>query len=161
MWLHQAGGIGGIRYLGFRLGGVLVTVACVIVLSDIVAGQSGKSAAPIGVEKIKRVLTSHERWTLYWDVGDIARPRFGSTTTDRSPSATLEFMRVGSRVVGHWENDQVHHLECEFEVTVEEDGFTFAGCVGSDKRMTYDQEDGEYPFKGRVGGALFWLAPSR
>ena len=108
-----------------------------------------------------RMLTAHEQWTLYWDRGAVGRPRLGSATTDRSPSATLEFMRVGPRLVGHAENDQVHHVECEFEVTLREDGFTFAGCVGSDKPMTYDPDDREYPFKGREGGTLLWLAPLR
>lgn len=68
-------------------------------------------------------------------------------------------MRVGSKVIGHGQDDEAHHVECEFEVTIVEGGFTFAGCVGPDKIMTYDPDDREYPFKGRTGGTLFWLAP--
>jgi hypothetical protein len=70
-------------------------------------------------------------------------------------------MRVGKRLVGYYANDQVHHAECEFEATVTENGLTFTGCWGSEKSMTYDPNDREYPFKGRVEGTLLWLAPSR
>jgi hypothetical protein len=68
-------------------------------------------------------------------------------------------MRVGPRVIGH-SRDDTHHAECEFEVTLREDGFIFAGCWGSEKLMRYDPDDREYPFKGRVDGTLLWLAPS-
>src|SRR5262249_43199385 len=33
------------------------------------------------------------------------RPRLGSTTDHRSPSATVEFMRVGLRLIGHAQED--------------------------------------------------------
>jgi hypothetical protein len=122
--------------------------------------QSGDGPASIGADGITRVLTSQKEWTLYWDRG-VPRPRLGAVTTDRSPSAILEFMRVGPRVVGYASNDQVHHMECEFDVAVKEDGFTFTGCWGSDKAMAYDPTDTEYPFKGRVDGTMLWLAPSR
>jgi hypothetical protein len=55
------------------------------------AGQSEKTPSPLGVEGIKRVLTSHKQWTLYWDLAAVGRPRIGSRTSDRSSSATLEF----------------------------------------------------------------------
>jgi hypothetical protein len=154
-------GPGGFPRLGVWLSRVLLMLGCLTISAGVAVGQSEKRASPVGVEAIKRVLTSHKQWTLYWDRGNEGRPRLGSATTDRSPSATLEFMRVGLGLVGHAEDDQVHHVECEFEVTVREDGFTFAGCVGSDKRMTDDPDDPEYPFKGRTNGALLWLAPSR
>jgi hypothetical protein len=32
--------------------------------------------------------------------------------------------------------------------------------LGSDTTMTYDPDDREYPFKGRMDGTLLWLAPS-
>jgi len=79
---------------------------------------------------------------------------------DRSPFATLEFMRVGLKVIGHGEDGRFQYPECDFEVAVEEGGFTFTGCFGSDKTMTYDPDDREYPFKGRASDTLFWLAPS-
>lgn len=94
-----------------------------------------------------------------WDRRPLQRPRLGLMTADRSPHATLEFMRVGLKVIGHAQDDEVHHIECEFEVAIVEGGFTFPGCVGSDKTMTYDPDDREYPFKGRAGGTLFCLAP--
>ena len=123
-------------------------------------GQSGDGPASIGADGITRLLTRHKKWTLYWDRG-VPRPRLGTKTTDRSGSAILEFMRVGPRVVGYASNDQVHHTECEFDVAVKEDGFTFTGCWGSDKAMAYDPNDTEYPFKGRVDGTMLWLSPSR
>ena len=154
-------GPGAIPRLAVWLSRVLLTLCCVTIFAWVVASQSDKRAVSTGVETIKRVLTDQTRWTLYWDHANVDRPRLGSAMADRSPSATLEFMRVGLRLVGHAENDVVHHVECEFDVTVREDGFTFAGCVGSDKRMTYDPDDREYPFKGRTDGVLLWLAPSR
>jgi hypothetical protein len=126
---------------------------------DAGAGQSENTASAVGVETIKRVLTGQKQWKLYWNrVG--GRPRIRGRTSDRTPSATLEFMRAGRRLVARQEADEVHHAECEFEVTVKEDGFIFEGCWGSDKTMTYDPDDREYPFKGRYNGTLLWLAPS-
>jgi hypothetical protein len=69
-------------------------------------------------------------------------------------------MHIGPRVIGHGYDDRVHHTECEFDVTVREGEIVFAGCWGSDKSMTYDPDDREYPFTGRVHGTLLWLAPS-
>jgi hypothetical protein len=150
-----------------RLRDFLVWLSCVVLTSGCVTlcaaasyGQSETRGVPIGVEAIKGMLTRHKQWTFYWDRAPVSRPRLGSATTDRSPSATLEFLPVGLRVIGHAQNDQVHHAECDFEVTVREDVFTFAGCWGSDKRMEYDPDDREYPFKGRTDGTLLWLAPS-
>jgi hypothetical protein len=151
---------GGLRYLVIWLGRVVLTSGCVTVFAVAGYGQSETKGLPIGLEGIKRMLAGHKQWIFYWDRAPVSRPRLGSTTTDRSPSATLEFMRAGPRVIGHAQDDRVHHAECEFEVTVREDGFTFAGCWGSDKFMTYDPDDREYPFKGRTGDTLLWLAPS-
>jgi hypothetical protein len=123
-------------------------------------GLTAAGASSIEADEVTRVLTSHEQWIFYWDRG-VARPRLGATTSARSPSAILEFMRVGPRMVGYMSNDEVHHFDCEFDVVVKKGGFSFAGCWGSDKAMTYDPSDREYPFKGRVEGTRFWLAPSR
>ena len=146
--------------MAYRLGRVVLMSACLTLLAGANSGRSQTRDAPIGAEAIKRMLTGHKQWTFYWDRAHVSRPRLGSATTDRSPSATLEVMGVGLRVIGHAQDDQVHHAECEFDVTVREDGFTFAGCWGSDKSMTYDPDDREYPFKGRTDGTLLWLAPS-
>ncbi len=91
----------------------------------------------------------------------MARPRFGSKTTDRPLSATLEFMRVGPRLVGHAEKVQVAPgTECEFDITVRETGITIVPCWPGEKvPLAYDPGDREYPFKGRNGGTSFWLAP--
>ena len=150
----------GLRSFVIRLGRVVLTSGCVTLLAGASYGQSETRGVPIGVEAIKRMLTGHTQWTFYWDRAPVSRPRLGSTTTDRSPSATLEFMRVGRRLIGHAQEDLAHTGACVFEVTVREDGFTFAGCWGSDKPMTYDPDDREYPFKGRTDGTLLWLAPS-
>ena len=138
---------------------LLVSIGSLTIAACAVADQSEKSASPVGVDSIKRVLTGHRQWTLYWDRRPLQRPHLGLKTADRSPHATLEFMRVGVKVIGHAQDDRVHHIECEFEVAIVEGGFTLPGCVGSDKTMTYDPHDREYPFKGRAGGTLFWLAP--
>jgi hypothetical protein len=112
-----------------------------------------------------RVLTDHKRWTLYREradrVTDPTRPPLGATTSARAVSTTLEFVRVGPRLIGHEENDELHHIECEFEVKVSANAVTFAGCSGSDKSLTYHPQDRDFPFKGRLDSILFWLAPSR
>ena len=117
------------------------------------------TGSAIGVEAIKRVLTGQKQWRLYWDRG-VGRPRRAGKPSDRSGSLTLEFMRLGQRFVARADNDDVHHAECEFEVTVKDDGFIFEGCWGTEKTMTYDPDDREYPFKGRYDGTSLWLAPS-
>ena len=63
--------------------------------------------------------------------------------------------------MGHVVLDGVLSVECEFEVTVRDDGFTFTNCGGTFRPMTYDPQDREYPFKGRIRSESFWLAPSR
>jgi hypothetical protein len=98
-------------------------------------------------------------WLACVVMSGVARPRIVGRTSDRSGSVTLEFMRLGRRLVARAERDEVHHAECEFEVTVKDDGFVFEGCWGSDKTMTYDPADREYPFKGRYDGTFLWLAP--
>ena len=142
-----------------RLGRVVLMSACLTLLAGANSGRSQTRDAPIGAEAIKRMLTGHKQWTFYWDRDPVTRPRLAAKAADRSRSATLEFMRVGGRVIGHAQDDIHHTPECEFDVTVREDGFTFAGCWGSDKSMTYDPADREYPFKGRTDGTLLWLAP--
>jgi hypothetical protein len=134
---------------------VMIAFALALAFGSLVYGQSRMSVSP---DLIKTMLVSQKRWILYWDRG-ATLPRLGSTTSARSPSLTIEFMRVGVRLVGYAANDQVHHAECEFEVTVNDTGFMFTGCWGSEKSMTYDPADRAYPFKGRVEGTLFWLAP--
>jgi hypothetical protein len=140
-----------------RAASMIIVLGLILAFSAVVYGQSRVSVSP---DLIKTLLVSHKHWTLYWDRG-VARPRIGSTTAARSPSLTIEFMRVGVRLLGYAANDQVHHAECEFEVTVSDNGFMFTGCWGSEKSMTYDPADREYPFKGRVEGTLFWLTPFR
>ena len=121
------------------------------------AQQAGHS--PVGVDTIKRVLTGQKQWTLYWDRVPLERPRLGPRMADRSPFATLEFMRVGLRVIGHAEDGRSQFPDCDFEVEVGEGGFSSVWCFGADATMTYDPDDREYPFKGRKDGMLFWLAP--
>ena len=151
---------GGLRYSIVWLGRVVLVSCCVALFAGASYGPSETTSLPIGVEAIKGMLTGNKQWTFYWDRAPLGRPRLGSTTSGRSASATLEFMRVGLRLIGHAHSDHVHHGECEFEVTVSEDGFTFVGCWGSDKSMKYDPNDREYPFKGRTDNTLLWLAPS-
>ena len=136
---------------------MVLWLGCVITFVGPVAGQS-ENASAIGVEGIKRVLTDQKQWRLYWDRG-VERPRIAGRMSERSGSLTLEFMRVGQQLVAHAERDEVHHAECAFEVSLKGDGFTFEGCWGTDKTMTYDPDDREYPFKGRYDGTSLWLAP--
>ena len=145
--------------MAHRLGRAALLSACLTLLADANSGRSQTRDVPIGGEAITKMLTGHKEWTFYWDRDPVSRPRLASRAAEHSPRATFEFMRIGRRVIGHAYDDRVHHTECEFDVAVREDGFTFTGCWGSDKRMTYDPHDREYPFKGRTDGTLLWLAP--
>ena len=137
-----------------------IALACVLAFASGAAGEEGDAA--IGAEAIKNMLTGHPRWIAYWDRADVTRPRFGARTGDRSQSATLEFLRMGTAVVGHTEVNNLLRLECEFEVIVRDDGFTLTSCGGGPARtMTYDPRDPDYPFKGRIGSESLWLAPAR
>lgn len=83
----------GLRYLVVWFGCVVLMSSCVTLFADASYGQPERRGVPIGVEGIKRMLIGHKQWTLYWDRAPVSRPRRGSATTDRSPSATLEFTR--------------------------------------------------------------------
>jgi hypothetical protein len=131
------------------------TLAVVAVLTSVASAQPAPSRA--GADVIRALLTSHPRWTLYWDRGDLASP----TRDERGLSARVEFMSVGRALVGHLEEDRLLHAECEFEAAVTADGFRFVGCWGPDRAMTYDPEDREHPFKGRLEGTSLWLSPAR
>jgi len=141
---------------------LLVSIGALSIAAGAVADEWEKTASPVGVDAIKRLLTDHKQWTLYWDRASRARrPLLGRKAADRSLSATLEFMRVGPNVIGHAQDDQPPYKECEFEVAVGEGGSTFPGCWGSDTTMTYEPHDREYPFKGRTDGMVLWLAPMK
>lgn len=152
--------VGCLRYFGVWLGRAAFMSGCVTLLASPSFGQSQTTDLPIGVEAIKDMLTRQERWTFYWDRAPVSRPRLGSTTTHRSPSLTLEFMRVGPRLLGYAYDDPLQRAGCEFEVTVRQDGFAFDTCSGPHKSMTYDPNDREYPFKGRVDRTLLWIGPT-
>ncbi len=47
--------------------------------------------------------------------------------------------------------------ECDFAVTVKENGFIYPGCARYDKELIYDPSDSEYPFKGTARSYGFWL----
>jgi anti-sigma regulatory factor (Ser/Thr protein kinase) len=49
--------------------------------------------------------------------------------------------------------------ECEFEVVVTDDGFTYPGCTRVDKDITCDPADPESPFKGTKGSIFIWFQP--
>jgi hypothetical protein len=49
--------------------------------------------------------------------------------------------------------------ECDFDVVVKEDGFTYPGCARFDKNLTYDTADPEFPFKGTGGSIGYWFRP--
>jgi hypothetical protein len=99
---------------------VVLGLGCAILLASAVAGQSENTASAVGVETIKRILTGLKQWKLYWDRGGVGRQRIGDTTSARIPSVTFQFMRLGPRLIAHAERDEVHHAECEFEVTVKD-----------------------------------------
>ena len=139
---------------------LFVCIGLATIRTGLADAQSEKTPSPFGADAIKRVLTSHKQWILFWDLAAVGRPRIGSRTADRSSSATLEFMRVGPRFVAH-EDDPVHHLECDFDVVVRESGFILARCVGWETTLTHDPADRDYPFKGRTHSMLLWLAPSK
>lgn len=140
--------------------GWAVAFACALSFASSAFGEARDGSAALGAEAIKTLLTRQQQWTVYWDLRDLARPHLSPRTADRSPSSTIEFMRMGASLLGHAENDQSPYIECEINVIVREDGFTFENCAGTQLPVTYDPNDRDYPFKGRAGNLSVWFAPA-
>jgi hypothetical protein len=115
--------------------------------------QPGKTETPIGAERVKAILTQQAHWTVYWSrLG--AAPRPPATAV----SGIVQFTRLGDKILGHL-SIPVFREECDFEVVVKDDGFTYPGCTRVDKDVAYDPADQEYPFKGSMGAIVYWFRP--
>src|SRR5262245_10589148 len=109
------------RILRSALSGVLLLAS-----ADLPA-QPGKTGSAIGAEGIRVILTQHAQWTVYWSsLGAAPRPPASAG------SGTIEFTRRGDRLMGHL-SIPVLGQDCEFEVVVRDDGFTYPGCARFDK----------------------------
>jgi hypothetical protein len=105
------------------------------------------------MEGVTAILIQHVRWTVYWSsLGPAPRPPASAA------SGTIQFTRRGDKMVGHL-SIPVLGQECDFDVVVKEDGFTYPGCARFDKNLTYDTADPEFPFKGTGGSIGYWFRP--
>jgi hypothetical protein len=123
--------------------------------------QSAGSPSAVGADRIRTVLTSHPQWTVYWSsLGAAPRPPASAA------SGTVEFRRRGNTIIGHM-SIPAFTRECEFEVLVKDDGFSYPGCMSPqdrltnppDRQITYDPNDRDYPFKGTGASYWYWFQP--
>lgn len=91
---------GGLRYFVVWLGRVMLASGCMTLFAGAGYGQSETKGLPIGVEAIKRMLTDHRQWTLYWDRAPVSRPVLVRRRLSVHPRRRLKFMRFGPRLVG-------------------------------------------------------------
>jgi hypothetical protein len=113
--------------------------------------QSSQSGSAIGADSIRAILTEQPRWTVYWSsLGAAPRPPASAA------SGTIQFTRRGDKIMGHL-SIPVFTEECDFEVIIKDNGFSYLGCARFDMEITYDPDDREYPFKGTGGSNFYWL----
>ena len=131
------------------------SVLCGVLLGTLLFGtsalaQSSTAGSPVGADQIEAILTQQPSWTVYWSsLGAAPRPP-ASAAAD-----TIHFRRDGNQIMGHLKT--VFGQECDFTVTVKENGFIYPGCARYDKELIYDPSDSEYPFKGTARSYGFWL----
>ena len=142
------------------------SVACAVLLIPLLLSGSPVLAQPgtgpaVGADRLRAILTEQAGWTVYWSSGGAA-PRPPASAA----SGAIEFTRHGDTIRGHLSIPALSR-ECEFEVAVNDRGFSYPGCQGPqnalvrspDREITYDPDDREYPFKGTGSSVWYWFRP--
>jgi len=123
----------------------------VFVASTTEKGTSGQQA-------IKEILGGTKRWTFIFEFTPENLP------TDRASSTEFEFFWRGSEFVGRT-TKFVGGSNCEFNLTIRDDGFDFQRCGGfgeaSVASLDYYPDDKAYPFKRLNAPQKLWLAPKQ
>jgi hypothetical protein len=130
-----------------------VLLGTLLLGSGHLAAQASRTGSTMGAEEIGLILTRPTLWTMYWSrLGAAPRPPASAA------SGSIQFIRSGDKIMGHV-RIPVFGEECEFEVVIRDDGFTYPGCTHVDKDITYDSADQEFPFKGAKGSIFIWFRP--
>jgi hypothetical protein len=113
--------------------------------------QPSTAGSAVGADKVETILTQQGPWTVYWSrLGAAPRPPASAA------SGTIQFSRRGDKLMGHM-SIPVFGQECDFEVTVKDNGFIYPGCARFDKELIYDPADNEFPFKGAATSYWYWF----
>src|SRR5215470_14658850 len=100
--------------------------AGIALLTATLLGGSVALAQPVpssaaGADRIKAILTEPARWTMFWSSGGAA-PRPPASAA----SAAIEFTHHGAKIQAHLTIPAMSR-ECEFEVVVNDRGFSYPG----------------------------------
>lgn len=132
---------------------VLSSAVCagVVLAGAVLAGLAGPArAADPGEAAIRRLLAKQKSWTLYSEYTEAEMP------SDRAQKLQFDYYEQGDRLMGRWRLD---FGGCEFEVTVQPDGFRFPWCppYNGEPALSFDPRDADYPFKSRPFPRKLWL----
>ncbi len=106
-------------------------------------------------QAVEQLLTSAKTWTFFWEQTDQLVP---STAASKG---TMEFFRRDGKLFG-----RTTHMvagNCEFEVVLHPDGFTFEWCGGyrtPQSSVSFDRADANFPFKSIAVPRKVWFQPN-
>lgn len=112
---------------------------------------SGRAAEPAsGAAAIRSLLATQKNWTLYSEYTEAELP------SDRAQKLQFDYYERGEKLMGRW---RLEFGGCEFEVTVQPDGFRFPWCppYHGEPALSFDPGDMEYPFRSRPFPRKLWL----
>jgi hypothetical protein len=125
-----------------------VSLLAIFFSSTIFSADSAASES-----NIKKILTTAKSWTMYLEYTDAPLP------SERAQRFGWEYFERDGKVWGR----RVPRLafgDCDSEVTVRPDGFSFRWCDpqlgGGQPSLSYDANDPKYSFKSREPRKL-WL----
>jgi hypothetical protein len=124
------------------LAGALFACLC---LQQVFAADSASGEAAI-----RSLLAKQKSWILYSEYTDAAVP------SDRAQVLRFEYYERDARLMGRW---LLAFGGCEFEVTVQPEGFHFPWCppYTGEPALSFDPGDADYPFKSRPYPRKLWL----
>ncbi len=104
---------------------------------------------------VETLLTKPQSWTFFWEQTEQLSP---STAASKG---TMEFFRRDGKLIGR----TTHMLSgnCEFEVGLRDDGFTFEICGGYQlprSSVSFDRTDARFPFKNVTIPRKTWFQPN-
>ena len=114
-------------------------------------------AAQTSVEQreIEAQLLKAKTWTFFWEIIDQPVPSAAAS------KGTMEVFRRDGKLTGR----TTHMISgnCEFEVVLRDDGFTFEWCGGyrtPQSSVRFDRTDASFPFKNIAAPRKVWFQPN-
>ena len=130
-----------------------------IAVSLLVAGWLGSfgvaAQTESGQHAMETLLANAKTWTFFWENTDQPVP---STAAIKG---TMEFFRRDGKLFGRTTHMIVGN--CEFEVVLRDDGFTFEWCGGyqtPQSSVSFDRTDAKFPFKNIAKPLKVWFQPN-